>query len=249
MTERVVQASTEYTLRDQERMKAAQRYFAWQARIARQELGRRVVEVGCGVGNFTRHLLDRELVVAIDVEADCVARLVRNLNSPANVVAKVLDVADSSFVAFRRLAIDSVVCMNVLEHVRDDLGALRNMAAVLPAGGKVVLIVPAFEALYGPIDRNLGHYRRYSKKGLYQLAKAAGFEVLTLRYMNSVGGIGWWVNARILKRTDQSEKQIRTFDRFIVPVLDWVESRLEFPFGQSLFVVLARGETPARTTN
>ena len=87
MTERSVCATTEYTLRDQEQMKAAQRYFAWQARIVRQELGRRVVEVGCGVGNFTRHLLDRELVVALDVEADCVAQLVRNLNHPANLIA------------------------------------------------------------------------------------------------------------------------------------------------------------------
>ena len=95
--------------------------------------------------------------------------------------------------------------MNVLEHVRDDVCALRNMAAVLPAGGKAVLIVPAFEALYGPIDRNLGHYRRYSKKGLRELAAAAGFEVKTLRYMNSVGCIGWWINAKLLKRTAQSE--------------------------------------------
>src|SRR6185295_10089390 len=92
--ERVVTATTEYTLRDQQQMKAAERYFAWQARIVRQELGRRVIEVGCGVGNFTRHLLDRDLVAAVDVEADCVAQLVRNLGDPANVIARQLDVVD-----------------------------------------------------------------------------------------------------------------------------------------------------------
>jgi SAM-dependent methyltransferase len=230
----------EYTLRDQELMKAAQRYFAWQARIARQELGRRVVEVGCGVGNFTRHLLDRELVVALDVEAACVAQLVSNLGQPANVVAKVLDVADPAFAQFRELAIDSVVCLNVLEHVNDDLAALKNMAAVLRPGGSAVLIVPAFEGLYGPIDRNLGHCRRYSKDGLRELASATGFEVKTLRYMNSVGCIGWWVNAKVLKRTAQSAGQIQVFDRFVVPVLDWVESRWAPPFGQSIFLVLRK---------
>jgi len=243
MTERVVCASTEYTLHDQERMKAARRYFAWQARLATRELGRRVIEVGCGVGNFTRHLLDRELVVALDVERDCVAQLQRDLQQPANVTTRVLDIADPAFLQLQELGMDSVVCLNVLEHVRDDAGALRNMAAVLPAGGTAVLIVPAFEALYGPIDRNLGHYRRYSKRGFRKLAAAAGFEVKTLRYMNSIGCIGWWVNARIFRRTEQSAKQIRTFDRWVVPVLEWLESRFAPPFGQSLFVVL-RKATP-----
>jgi 2-polyprenyl-3-methyl-5-hydroxy-6-metoxy-1,4-benzoquinol methylase len=238
MIDRIVSATTEYTLRDQERMKAAQRYFAWQARLARQELGRRVVEVGCGVGNFTRHLLDRELVAALDVEADCVAQLQLNLNHPANVIAKQMDVVDPAFVDLRDLAIDSIVCMNVLEHVRDDLLALRNMAAVLPPGGIAVLIVPAFEALYGPIDNKLGHYRRYSKKGMRALAASAGFDVKSMRYMNSIGCIGWWINAKILQRTEQSEKQIRTFDKFIVPPLAWLEQRIEPPLGQSLFVVL-----------
>jgi SAM-dependent methyltransferase len=231
---------TGYTLRDQELMKGAQRYFAWQARMARQELGRRVIEVGCGVGNFTRHLLDRELVMALDVEAECVAQLVSNLGQPANVVARVLDVVDPAFVQFRELAIDSVVCLNVLEHVSDDLAALKNMAAVLRPGGRAVLIVPAFKGLYGPIDRNLGHHRRYSKEGLRELASAGGFEVKTLRYMNSVGCIGWWVNARVLKRTAQSAGQIRIFDRFVVPVLDWAESRWAPPFGQSIFLVLRK---------
>jgi hypothetical protein len=114
------------------------------------------------------------------------------------------------------------------------------MAAVLPTGGKAVLIVPAFEALYGPIDRHLGHYRRYSKRDLKGLAAAAGFSVKSLRYMNSIGCLGWWVNARILRRTEQSAGQIRTFDRWIVPPLEWLESRMEPPFGQSIFAVLSR---------
>jgi len=239
--ERVVQTSAEYTLRDQELMRGAERYFAWQARLAKRELGRRVVEVGCGVGNFTRHLLDRELVVAIDVEAACVAELRRNVGKAPNVAARQMDVADAEFVELRGQGIDSVVCLNVLEHVRDDAGALRNMAAVLRPGGKAVLIVPAFEGLYGPIDRNLGHYRRYGKKGMRELARASGFEVEKLRYMNAVGFVGWWVNARV-GRGAQSAGQIRVFDRWVVPVMERLEGWVEFPFGQSLFVVLRRGE-------
>lgn len=240
MTGRVVSSTTEYTLRDQELMRGAERYFAWQARMAKKELGRRVIEVGCGVGNFTRHLLDCELVAALDVEAECVAHLQRNLSHAPQVMARQMDVADPAFVELRELRPDSVVCLNVLEHVRDDRRALEHMAAVLPAGGKAVLIVPAFEALYGPIDRNLGHYRRYSKKSMRALAEAAGFEVTTLRYMNSVGCAGWWVNAKVLKRTAQSAGQIRVFDRLVVPPMEWVESRVAPWFGQSLFVALRR---------
>jgi ubiquinone/menaquinone biosynthesis C-methylase UbiE len=239
MTQRNVTAATDYTLRDQELMKAARQYFAWQARMARQELGRRVIEVGCGVGNFTRHLLDRDQVVALDVELDCVAQLQRNLEAPANVTAMQLDVADPAFLELRSYQPDSVVCLNVLEHVRDDRTALRHMAAVLPQGGKTVLIVPAFEALYGPIDHNLGHFRRYSKRGFQALAAQAGFDA-RLRYMNSIGCVGWWVNARILKRTVQSEGQIATFDRWIVPLMAWMEGRIEPPFGQSIFAVLTK---------
>jgi ubiquinone/menaquinone biosynthesis C-methylase UbiE len=235
----MMDAAAKYTLRDQELMKAARRYFAWQAKLVRRELGRRVIEVGCGVGNFTRHLLDRELVVALDVEAGCLERLRRDLGNPANLICRELDVSDADFLSLREHSVDSVVCLNVLEHVRDDLGALRNMASVLPRGGKAVLIVPAFEGLYGPIDRNVGHYRRYSKNGLRALAAAAGFEA-RVRYMNSVGFVGWWVNARVFKKSVQSERQIAIFDRFVVPPLAWVEGIAEPPFGQSILGVLTR---------
>src|SRR3954464_14278571 len=101
MSERVVHTTTSYTLRDQQMMTAARHYFAWQARMVCQELGRRVVEVGCGVGNFTRHLLDRELVVALDVEAACVEQLKRTLGPPPNVIARQLDVVDPAFTGLR----------------------------------------------------------------------------------------------------------------------------------------------------
>jgi hypothetical protein len=115
------------------------------------------------------------------------------------------------------------------------------MAAVLPVGGRIVLIVPAFPSLYGPIDGLLGHYRRYSKKSLREGAERAGLIPESLRYMNSVGFFSWWFNAHILKRTEQSESQILFFDSTIVPLLASVENRVRPPFGQSLFAVLVKG--------
>jgi hypothetical protein len=134
---------------------------------------------------------------------------------------------------------DSCVCLNVLEHVGDDAKALRGMASIVAAGGVIVLLVPAFPALYGPIDRNLGHYRRYTRDSIARLAAAVGLCVKKAHYMNWAGFLGWWVNSRVVKRQAQSEKQIETFDR-LVPALSWMEGIAHPPFGQSLFVVLQK---------
>lgn len=235
-----VSAASGYVIRDQRRMQRARNYFQWQARLVCPQLGRRVLEIGCGVGNFTRHLLDRECVVGVDVEAECIAQLEQNLHHPGNIMALRMDVLDPAFATLHEHNIDSIVCLNTLEHIGDDHRALGQMASLLPPGGRLVLIVPAFAALYGPIDRKLGHYRRYSKTTLRALARATGFRVAQLRYMNSVGFFGWWLNARILKKEEQSESQIIAFDRIVVPVISRIERWLAPPLGQSLFAVLER---------
>jgi 2-polyprenyl-3-methyl-5-hydroxy-6-metoxy-1,4-benzoquinol methylase len=233
--------SADYIIRDQQRMRRARNYFDWQARLVRPHLGARVLELGCGVGNFTRHLLDRELVVAIDVEAECIAQLERNLDGHrTNLIVRRMDIADNAVPELREHRIDSVVCLNVLEHVSDDRLALGHAASLLPLGGRLVLIVPAFDALWGPIDRNLGHFRRYTKAALRNLAAATGFRVSELRYMNSIGFFGWWFNARILKKKEQSAAQIAAFDTMIVPILSRVEKLAPPPFGQSLLAVLTK---------
>ena len=228
-----------YTLEDQERMTRARNYFAWQSRLVLPELGRRVIEVGCGIGNFTEKLLDRELVVAVDEEPGCVDRLRERFPHQPNLRTAVLDAGCrlSDLASYRP---DSCVCLNVLEHIEDDLGTLRGMAAILPAGGRAVLIVPAFQALYGPIDRNLAHQRRYDRASISRVARAAGFEVRQAHYMNVPGFFGWWINAHVLKRSQQSAAQIAFFDRFIVPAISRMERLAPPPFGQSLFCVLEK---------
>jgi SAM-dependent methyltransferase len=236
------QATTtaEYTVADQERMKRATRYFAWQARLVQGLIGQRVIEIGCGLGNFTSHLLDRQLVIALDIVEDCLAELRRRYPNQPNLETRCLDIQDAAFRELARFHPDTIVCLNVLEHVADDRTALRHMNHVLRPGGGAVFILPAFESLYGPIDRNLGHFRRYSKKRWRELAEAAGFRVKVSRYLNSVGFAGWWLNAKILKREEQSEEQIAIFDTVIVPVMSRLEALMEPPFGQSILTVLEK---------
>ena len=162
-----------YTLADQQRMTRAKNYFAWQASLALPHLGRRVLEIGAGIGNFTELLLDRESVVALDVEAACIDALKRRFPGRSNLIATVGD-AGAGLAGLAPYHLDSCVCLNVLEHIGNDVDTLRNIAAILTPGGRIVLIVPAFPALSGPIDRNLGHHRRYTQASLRDAARAAG---------------------------------------------------------------------------
>jgi SAM-dependent methyltransferase len=238
-------SSSSYTLQDQTLMAQAKNYFAWQCRLVTGELGRRVVEIGCGIGNFSGMLLDREAVLALDLEPECVARVQERFGDHANLQVLTCDwgVGDwerrvlPQLTAFRA---DTCVCLNVLEHIEDDREALRRMSSILQPGGAIVLLVPAFPLLYGPIDKLLGHYRRYTRQSLRDLASAAGLRVATLHYMNAIGFFGWWANAHLFRREVQSEGQIGFFDRYIVPISARLEDGLKPPFGQSLLTVLRR---------
>lgn len=229
-----------YTIADQERMAQATNYFAWQGRLVAPELGQRVIEVGCGIGNFTRMLLDRETVLAVDVDPACVERLRQRYFNQLNLHAFVCEPDSATFSDLARWRPDSCVCLNVLEHIEDDSRALEAMASVLVPGAVIVLLVPAFQALYGPIDRNLCHYRRYSRNALAGLAHRTGLRIEKLHYVNAVGFFGWWINAHVFRREAQSEHQIRIFDRCVVPWMSRLEAIAPPGFGQSLFAVLRK---------
>jgi SAM-dependent methyltransferase len=238
---RVVATTSDYTVADQRRMEKARRYFQWQYDLVEPYLGNRVLEIGCGVGNFTCALLDRECVVGIDVDEAVLHEHRQRFRGHNHVTAHIMDSTSPDFSSLTSYRPDSVVCLNVLEHIEDDHRALANMHSVLQPRGRAILIVPAFEQLYGPIDAKLGHYRRYSKPTLRRLAEETGFHVLGLRYMNMIGFFGWWFNARVMPREEQSESQIAIFDALVVPVQAALEGWIEPPFGQSIFAVFEKG--------
>jgi ubiquinone/menaquinone biosynthesis C-methylase UbiE len=240
MPQHEASTTAEYTLLDQQLMSQATRYFEWQARTTKQHLGQRVIETGCGTGNFTRHLANRELVVSLDVVEECIECARARFGNHPNMQFRLLDVQDPEFLRLKAVEPDTIVCMNVLEHVRDDRLALERMWQVLVPGGRAIFLLPAFEALYGPIDRNLGHFRRYSKNGWRTLAESVGFRVTELRYFNLIGFFGWWTNAHVFRRQELSEWQIALFDRVGVPVLSRLEKWIAPPVGQSIFTVLQK---------
>lgn len=126
-------------------------------------LGHRIIELGAGIGNFTELLTDREIVVASDNYGPAVERLEEKFSGVQSVVPLQLDIEGPELPGLSRYKADTIICINVLEHIRDDTAGLSNMFNILEEGGRLALLVPAFQSLYCNIDRIVGHYRRYSR--------------------------------------------------------------------------------------
>ena len=223
------------------RMGMVSRYSRWISGRILPFLGEKVLEVGSSVGNITRHLLGPRQVIASDKSAKMVDILRMHFVEGENLRVVQYDVADPPPAALRDAGIDTVVAINVLEHVKDDNAALRNMRDLLRPGGRAVLVVPAFATLYCRLDRNLGHYRRYNKLPLLRKLKAAGLIVRSCRYLNMLGAPGWLVNGKILGRGMMPKQQMRLFNK-----LAWMlklERLIGPPFGLSILVVAEKGES------
>jgi SAM-dependent methyltransferase len=199
-------------------------------------LGQRVLELGCGLGNFARHLTDRELYVGTDVSLLSVEHVNETYRSHPNVEACVADVTDESFLNLARFHVDTIFSLNVLEHIRDHSVALHHAVGVLQPGGTLILVVPAHNWLYGSIDRAIGHHRRYSKRDLADLLEALGMSCVIQKYLNALGALGWFVNGRIRKQQTPPSGQLRLFNA-LVPFLKRGERIVPVPFGVSLLTV------------
>lgn len=203
-------------------------------------VGSCILEVGGSIGNLVNLMLsarpEPQLVVAIDIQPYFVSRMRERFGDRSNFAAYHFDAADPQMVdGVGRERFDTVTILNVLEHVeRDDL-ALINARAALQPGGYLLLILPAFQFLYGSMDRADGHYRRYSLERIRGQLEAAGFVLRGHHYLNIAGTLGWFVNGRVLKRQVIPEQQLRGYDR-VIPWLRRLESWRPPPFGQSLFI-------------
>jgi SAM-dependent methyltransferase len=221
------------------RMEGLSVYNKWLHDRFEPWLGNRILEVGSGVGNQTRFFADRERVVASDIEPHYTGELKAKFEIRSNVrIASFrfpLTEADAEDLAAER--VDTIVCLNVLEHIEDDAATLRDFARVLPSGGHLTLLVPALPALYGTLDESLRHYRRYGKAALVRLVTEAGFAVEKARFLNRPGVLGWWLNSRVFRRRVLPRQQLGAF-RWLMPLLR-SEENTEPSFGMSL-LVLAR---------
>jgi SAM-dependent methyltransferase len=195
----------------------------------------RMIEIGAGAGQFTRMLRAMpavESLLAVEPNPEF-CRIIQRAFPDQLLLAGTID-------AVRRdRPCDAILSVNVLEHIEADERELGTYRALLgPRRGALCLFVPARPEIYAPMDRDFGHYRRYTRVALRRKLRQVGFEILRLDYFNWAGYFAWWFTFCVLKRRQFNEAAVRFYDRWIFPVVYWLESRLAAPpFGQSLLVV------------
>jgi glycosyltransferase involved in cell wall biosynthesis len=196
----------------------ATRFNAWMADVIRPFCGDRVLEIGGGSGTFTLQLVPRRTFVVSDVNPLHLQRL-RALQSDRPYLDVVgCDVEDRSTFPTTPGGFDTVIGINVIEHVKDDRQALANIRSVMSDDGRAILMVPHGPKNFGTLDEALGHQRRYSRESLTELARAGGFEVERLIPFNRFSAPVWFINGRIFKRRSYSALQIRVLN-LLVPII------------------------------
>ncbi len=226
-----------------DRLAGTRRFNAWMAETIAPFAGRRVLEIGSGIGNLTRRLAPgRELYVASDIDGEHLSRLAARLSHRPNVRVARVDLTCREDFEPLRGAVDTVVCLNVVEHVEDDRLALRHLHDVLAPGGRAIVLVPEGQSLYGELDVVLGHWRRYAERELREKMEQAGFEVERVFGFNRVTRPGWWWNGRVLKRRTFSRVQLWIFDRLV-----WLWKRVDrwLPWPGVSLIAIGRKAAPA----
>jgi SAM-dependent methyltransferase len=222
-------------------MEGAGRYQAWILDAFEGSIGADVLEVGFGHAGLGSLLPPGTRYLGVDNDAGVVERA-KDSGFPGTYV--VAGIEDEDFV--ERVGagrVDTVFCFNVLEHVVDDRGAIRNLLGVLRPGGRLLLFVPALEALYNDLDRLAGHQRRYTRRAVASLVPGDLGFIRKNDYFNPLGAMGWWLNGLIHHSSLEAKEvtsQVRFFETIVLPfsrALDPLTRRL---FGQSIACTIER---------
>ncbi len=211
----------------------ARRFTDWSMQRVRPYLSGVVLEVGAGIGSNVRAMLDQERVIATEPDPEYVALLRNAFRNRRRIEIVQWDATQQP--PAQLAGVDTVFCSNVLEHIRDEKAALSNMGKVLKPGGRLIMVVPAGEALFGSMDVVLGHCRRYNLSSLLGRLSDAGFELEKSFSMNKIGIIGWWVNGKVFRRKGIGRYQLKLFNA-MVPIFKMLDLLLPWT-GLSLVVV------------
>ncbi len=227
-----------------QRMRMLRGYYKWSLGLFRSYLGRRVLDAGCGVGNLTA-LLEPivDFVLAVDLSEQNLAIAKERFAESKKIECRRVDLEEDGASLVDR-KIDTVLCLDVLEHLEDDLAMLESFRHIVRPGGHLLIKVPACPWLFGSIDVASGHYRRYRPVDLRDRAESAGWKALKVGYMNLAGVLPYWLKSRVLKR---SANFSRTFSpmqlaaiRAVMPGLRVLDRVTGPPVGQSAYLVAQR---------
>jgi SAM-dependent methyltransferase len=232
-----------YTGRELEAMSEASNYHRWILQIFAPYLGRHLVEVGAGLGSFSELIVSNhacETLSLVEPSGEMYQQL--DLRARRMPTMPRVQVYHASFPEAAPLITacgspDSIIYVNVLEHIEDDKAELGAVYRVLSDHGRVFLFVPALAWLYGAFDERVGHLRRYGKDELEEKLRRAGFQIIVSAYFDLVGIAPWWIKYRLLKSATLEPAGVKFYDRFIVPAARRFESVIKPPIGKNVIIV------------
>jgi SAM-dependent methyltransferase len=228
----------EYSGSELDALSEGQNYYRWIVGRFRPYFGKHVIEVGAGIGTFATHVLalpEIERFLALEPGVNTFPSLRQRLagDSRADAVQAYLD-------QIGEMNADSLVAVNVLEHIKDDLGFLKDAYRVTAPSGHLLIYVPALPQIFGTLDVALEHHRRYTKRTLTAVIEGGGWKIDQIRYCNLPGVLAWYIVNRILRKTSLERGEVRLYDRLVIPVVTRVESFWSPPIGQNLLVVASK---------
>jgi 2-polyprenyl-3-methyl-5-hydroxy-6-metoxy-1,4-benzoquinol methylase len=231
-----------YEGRELESMWVAKNYRRWILRRLDPFIGQRIVEVGAGDGSFSELLLERkpQSLTSIEPSANMYPLLMKKLQQidPGRTVKALQSTLVNAALQYPEIGEpDSIVYINVLEHIEDDQEELHTAHAMLASGGRILVFVPAHEWLMSQFDRKLGHYRRYTRDSLAEKFEIAGFRVRFSAYFDLLGIFPWWLKYRILRSEEMEVSLVRAFDSCGVPLSRAFDSLTNFRIGKNVIVV------------
>ena len=213
----------------------AKNYRQYEFDMVAPHVGRSMLEIGSGLGHFAEQFLPRlDRLVVSDFDPYCVEQLEKRFEGRDEI--GVLQFGLPTNIPLED-KVDTVVMMNVLEHIEDDAEALRSLARVTQPGGRIIIWVPGYMQLYGDFDRKVGHVQRYTPKTLGTTVAKAGLDVEVLKPINFLGAIAWWAAVRRGGVGYPDPRLVKIYDRTVVPLTRLIERFVRPPFGQTVFCV------------
>lgn len=239
-----------YPGRDLEAMAFADKYHRWILEIFKPYLGARLVEVGAGSGSFSEILLELPLesLSLVEPSNEMYALLEKRVGSLQTSTR--ISTYNS---VFRNVAEeiksdqqpDSIIYVNVLEHIADDEAELAMINRTLGEGGRAFIFVPALRWLYGKFDESIGHFRRYTKSELEEKCRRAGFKIIVSRYFDAMGVAPWWLKYHLFRSSTMEPRAVHLYDKHIVPVARIVETFVKLPLGKNILLIAEKRDGAA----
>jgi len=230
-----------YEGRDLEAMSFARNYHRWILDLFRPYLGTRLVEVGAGSGSFSEMLLALRPESLALVEPSGMHRQLVEAAASWQTETRVTifnDTFDRVAARIRDAELpDSIIYVNVLEHVADDEAELALVRETLCEKGRAFIFVPALSWLYGSFDAMVGHRRRYARPELRAKCERAGLRIIKSIYFDAAGVLPWWVKYRVLRSEKMEPGAVKFYDDFCVPTLRRIEAAVAPPFGKNILLV------------